>query len=120
MRSDARGRPIVPQRVPETRPTPLQGVFVYLSIVVLGCGVVAIMALEVGVPMSSLVVKVPVLVGGGLLLVVTADAVLRVWRSARAWSNVDRGRALSRLVWAAVLAGSFVGVAAILTVVLAA
>ena len=52
---DAHGRPLVPQRVPETRPTPLQDSFIRLSIVVLVCGVVAIMALELGTPMSSLV-----------------------------------------------------------------
>jgi hypothetical protein len=116
--TDARGRPIVPQRVPETRPTPLASAFIHLSIVVLVCGVVAIMALEVGTPMSSLVVKVPVLVGGAVLLALTGDAVVRVWRSCRAWLPVDRGRALFRLVWTAVLAGSLVVVAAIVVVVL--
>ena len=35
---DARGRPLVPQRVPEARPTPLQDAFIHLSIVVLVCG----------------------------------------------------------------------------------
>ncbi len=64
VRLDVRGRPIVPSRVPEPKPTPLQGVFIYLSIGVLFSGVIAIMALELGTPMSSLWVKVPVLVGG--------------------------------------------------------
>ena len=117
---DVRGRRLVPQRVPETRPTPLQGVFIYLSIIVLVCGVIAIMALELGTPISSPVVKLPVLVGGGLLLLVTADALVRVWRSAHAWLPVDRGRALFRFAWVAVLVGSLVAVAAVMAVTLGA
>jgi hypothetical protein len=117
---DAQGRRLVPQRVPETRPTPLQDKFIYLSIVVLVCGVIAIMALELGAPMSSLLVRVPVLAGGIMLLVVTADALLRVWRSVSAWWPVDRGRALFRVVWAAVLAGSLTVVAAIMLIVVMA
>ena len=54
---DVHGRPLVPQRVPELQPTPLQSSFIYLSIVVLICGVIAIGALELGTPMSSLWVK---------------------------------------------------------------
>ena len=91
VRLGADGRPLVPQRVPETRPTPLQDVFIYLSIVVLVCGVIAIMALELGTPMSSLWVKVPVAIGGAMLLLVTGDATVRIWRSAFAWMPVDRG-----------------------------
>jgi hypothetical protein len=117
---DVHGRPLVPQRVPELAPTPLQSSFIYLSIVVLVCGVIAIGALELGTPMSSLWVKVPVLVGGVLLLVVTADAVLRVYRSIGAWWDVDRGRALFRIVWLAVLAGSLVVVGTIMLIVLSA
>jgi hypothetical protein len=117
---DAQGRPLVPQRVPELRPTPLQGSFIYLSIVVLVCGVVAIMALELGTPMSSLLVKVPVLIGGSVLLAVTVDALVRVWRSVWAWRTVDAGRAAFRLVWAVVLAGSLLVVGAIMLVVLMA
>ena len=117
---DVHGRPLVPQRVPETAPTPLQDSFIYLSIVVLVCGVIAIMALELGTPMSSLLVKVPVLIGGAVLMVVTADALVRVWRSVAAWRPVDAGRARFRIVWAAVLAGSLVVVALIMLVVLAA
>ena len=103
---DVHGRPLVPQRVPELAPTPLQGSFIYLSIIVLVCGVIAIGALELGTPMSSLWVKLPVLLGGAVLLAVTADALVRVWRSVGAWWTVDRGRAYFRLVWVAVLAGS--------------
>jgi len=117
---DVRGRPLVPQRVPELQPTPLQNSFIYLSIVVLICGVIAIMALELGTPMSSLLVKIPVLVGGIVLLAVTADAFVRVWRSVAAWRPVDAGRARFRLVWAAVLAGSLVVIAAMVIVVLLA
>ncbi len=110
----------MPQRVPELKPTPLQGAFIYLSIVVLICGVVAIMALELGTPMSSPLVRIPVLVGGAVLLLVTADALVRVWRSVGAWRPVDAGRAAFRLVWVAVLAGTLIVVAAIMLVVLLA
>jgi hypothetical protein len=117
---DVHGRPLVPQRVPETAPTPLQSSFIYLSIAVLVCGVIAIAALELGTPMSSLWVKIPVLLGGAILLLVTTDALVRVWRSVGAWWDVDRGRAWFRVVWVAVLAGSLVVVAAIMLIVLTA
>ncbi len=117
---DVHGRPLVPQRVPEVAPTPLQSSFIYLSIIVLICGVIAIAALELGTPMSSLWVKIPVLIGGVVLLAVTTDALLRVWRSVGAWWNVDRGRAWFRVVWVAVLAGSLVVVGVIMYVVLIA
>lgn len=117
---DVHGQPLVPQRVPETRPTPLQGSFIYLSIVVLVCGVIAIMALELGTPMSSWIVKLPVLIGGSVLLAVTLDALVRVWRSVAAWRHVDAGRAAFRLVWVAVLAVSLLVVAAIMLVVVLA
>jgi hypothetical protein len=120
VRLDAQGRPLVPQRVPEVRPTPLSEWFIYLSIVVLVCGVVAIMALEVGTPMSAPIVKVPVLVGGVVLLAVNADALVRVARSARAWMPVHRGRAWFRVLWAAVLAGSLLVIAAIVVIVVTA
>ncbi len=115
---DVHGRPLVPQRVPELEPTPLQSSFIYLSIIVLICGVIAIGALELGTPMSSWWVKIPVLIGGILLLAVTADALMRVWRSVGAWWDVDRGRALFRVVWVIVLAGSMVVVGAIMLIVL--
>jgi hypothetical protein len=102
---DARGRRLVPSRVPETRPPLLGDWFIYLSIVVLVCGVVAITALELGASLQSPFVRLPVLLGGGLLLVLSLDALLRVWRSAWAWLPVDRGRGLFRFVWAAALAG---------------
>jgi hypothetical protein len=117
---DVHGRPLVPQRVPEVAPTPLQSSFIYLSIIVLICGVIAIGALELGTPLSSLWVKIPVLIGGITLLAVTADALVRVWRSVGAWWDVDRGRALFRLVWTAVLALSLLVVGAIIIIVLLA
>jgi hypothetical protein len=120
VRLDATGRPLVPQRVPEVRPTPLTGSFIYLSVIVLVCGVIAIMALELGTPMSSPVVKVPVLVGGVLQLAVNADALVRVIRSARAWAPIDRGRAWARVVWAAVLGLTLVLVGVIVVLVLSA
>ena len=62
----------------------------------------------------------PVLIGGIVLLAVTADALLRVWRSVGAWWPVDRGRAWFRLVWVAVLAASVVVEVAIIWIVLTA
>jgi hypothetical protein len=104
---DARGRPR-PQRVPETRPTLLGDWFIYLSIVVLVCGVIAISAIELGAQLTDPIVRLPVLVGSGVLVVVAIDALVRVWRSAWAWLPIDRDRGLFRFVWAAVIAGSIV------------
>ena len=98
--------------MPETRPTPLGDWFIYLSVVVLICGVIVVSALEFGARLSDLVVRVPLIVGGGLLVTVTVDALARVWRSAWAWLPVDRGRGLFRFVWTAVLAGVLVAAAA--------
>ena len=116
-RPPAEGRAAPPQRVPETRPTPLQDWFIYLSVVVLICGVIAISALELGARPSDWVVRLPVLVGGVLLLAVTTDALVRVWRSAWAWLPVDRGRGLFRFVWSAMLAGVLLATAAVLVLV---
>lgn len=104
MRLDSSGRPLVPGRVPETRPTPLQEAFIPLSLVALICGVVAITALNLGAALSDPLVRVPMLVAAVVLAVVTVDALVRVWRSVWAWLPVDRGRALFRLVWVAALA----------------
>jgi hypothetical protein len=114
------GRPQPPQRVPETRPTPLGDWFIYLSVVVLICGVIAISALEFGARLSDLVVRVPLFIGGALLFIVTADALVRVWRSAWAWLPVDRGRGLFRFVWTVVLAGVLVAAAAAVVLALLA
>lgn len=109
---DAKGRRLAPSRVPETHPTPLQDVFIYLSLVVLVCGVVAISALELGATLGDPLVRLPILVGGAILALVTSDALLRVWRSAFAWLPVDRARGLFRFLWAAVLAASLVALVA--------
>lgn len=104
-RVDAQGRPLVPSRVPEEHPPLLGDWFIYLSVVVLVSGVIAITALELGTPLTSGWVRVPALIVCGLLVVLSADAALRVWRSAWAWLPVDRGRGMFRFVWAAVLVG---------------
>ena len=96
---DVQGRPLTPSRVPETKPTPLQPWFIYLSIVGLICGTVAITALNLGATIGDPAVRLPVLLGGLMLVLVTADAALRIWRSAFAWLPVDRGRGLFRFVW---------------------
>lgn len=88
-----------PRSVPETKPTPLQRHYVYLSVVVLICGAIAITALELGVPLGSPLVKACVLVGAPLLVLATIDAAVRIWRSAWAWMPVDRARGLFRLAW---------------------
>ena len=85
--------------VPETRPTPLQPYYVYLSVVVLICGAVAITALEFGAPLGSPLVKLCALIGLPLLVVTTADATLRIWRSAWAWLPVNRSKGLFRFAW---------------------
>ena len=117
---DTKGRPLVPSRVPETRPTPLQDAFIYLSIGVLVSGVIAITALELGARLSDPVVRIPVLIGGVLLLVVTVDAMVRIWRSAWAWLPVDRSRGLFRFLWVGVLALSLAVLAGIVWLVLTA
>ena len=94
-----------PQRVPELRPPLLGDWFIYLSVVVLFCGVIAITALELGSPLGSPVVKWPAILGAAILVVVSADAAFRTWRSAWAWLSVDRGRGIQRFVWTAVLVG---------------
>ncbi len=70
-----------------------------LSVVALVCGVIAITAVEMGVPLGSPLVKLCVLIGAPPLLAATLDATLRIWRSAWAWMPVDRGRGLFRLAW---------------------
>ena len=96
---DIQGRPLTPSRVPETKPTPFQPWFIYFSLVGLICGTIAITALNLGATLSEPAVRLPVLLGGLMLVLVTADAALRIWRSAFAWLPVDRGRGLFRFVW---------------------
>ncbi len=89
-------------RVPETAPTPLQRHYINLSAVALVAGAIAITALNAGIPMTSPLVKLCVLIGAPILVVTTGDAALRTWRSAWAWMPVDRGRGLFRIAWTAV------------------
>lgn len=92
-----RGLPV--RSVPESKPTPLQKHFVLLSAPALILGVIAITALELGAGFDSPLVKLCVLLAAPLLLLTTADATLRIWRSAWAWMPVDRNRGLFRLAW---------------------
>ena len=91
-----------PRSVPEIAPTPLQPHYINLSVIVLICGAIAFTALELGVTLGSPLVKVCVAIAAPLLLMTTADAVLRIWRSAWAWMPVDRTKGLFRLAWVAV------------------
>jgi hypothetical protein len=99
-----------PRSVPEVAPTPLQRHYINLSVIVLICGAIAISALELGAGLGSPLVKLCVIIAAPLLIVTTADAVLRIWRSAWAWMPIDRGKGLFRLAWVAV---SLIGLAAL-------
>jgi hypothetical protein len=113
-------RGLPPRSVPELAPTPLQHHYVLLSVPVLIAGTIAISALELGVSPVSPLVKLCVLVGAPLLVLTTADAVVRIWRSAWAWMPVDRGKGLFRLAWVAVsIVGLVALVAAALLILLA-
>ncbi len=101
-------KPEPPQRLPESNPPVLGDWFIYLSVVVLICGVIAITALEFGSQPTSALVRIPAIVALGLLVPLSADAGLRSWRSAWAWLPVDKPRGLARFVWAAVLGVTFV------------
>ncbi|HTK46310.1 MAG TPA: hypothetical protein VL749_13270 [Patescibacteria group bacterium] len=116
----AMGEERMPDRIPETQPTPLQRHYINLSAIALVAGAVAITAIETGVPISSAIVKLCAIVGAPLFIVTTADAALRFYRSAMAWMPLDRGRGLFRLTWvAAALLGIGV-VAGFASVILAA
>ncbi|HEY7132505.1 MAG TPA: hypothetical protein VH440_09650 [Candidatus Limnocylindrales bacterium] len=99
-----------PRSVPETAPTPLQKHYVLLSVPVLILGAIAITALELGTPLSSPLIKLCVIVAAPLLVLTTADAIVRIWRSAWAWMRVDRTKGLFRLAWVVV---SVVGLSAL-------
>ena len=105
-------RGLPPRSVPEVAPTPLQKHYINLSVVVLVCGAVAITALNFGARLGEPLIKLCVLVAAPLLVITTADAIVRIWRSARAWMGIDRGKAWFRLAWVAV---SLVGLAALVT-----
>ena len=102
--------------VPEVAPTPLQPYYINLSVVVLICGAIAITALNLGAKIGDPLIKACVLVAAPLLVVTTADAIVRIWRSAWAWMPVDRGKGWFRLAWVAV---SLVGLAALVLASLA-
>lgn len=99
-----------PRSVPEVAPTPLQKHYVLLSVPVLILGAIAITALELGASLGSPLVKICVLIALPLLVITTADAVVRIWRAAWAWMPVDRTKGLFRLAWVAV---SLIGLAAL-------
>jgi hypothetical protein len=99
-----------PRSVPEVAPTPLQDRYINLSVIVLICGAIAITALELGAQLGSPLVKLCVAIAAPLLVVTTADAVLRIWRSAWAWMPVDRTKGMFRLAWVAV---SIIGLTAL-------
>ena len=105
-----------PRSVPEVAPTPLQRHYINLSVVVLICGAVAITALNLGARLGDPLIKVCVAIATPLLVVTTADAIVRIWRSAWAWMSVDRGRGLFRLAWVVV---SAVGLAALVAAAVA-
>jgi len=86
-----------PRSVPETKPTPLEKHYVLLSVPVLILGAIAITALELGAPLGSPLVKLCVAIAAPLLIFMTADATVRIWRAAWAWMPIDRGRGLFRL-----------------------
>lgn len=87
------------ERIPVTRPTPLQRHYINLSAIALVAGALGITALEVGTPMSSPIVKLCALIAAPIFVLTTADAALRFYRSAWAWMPIDRGRGLFRFTW---------------------
>jgi len=89
----------VPDRIPETKPTPLQRHYINLSAIALVVGALAITAIEAGTPISSPVVKLCTLIAVPIFIVTTADAALRFYRSAWAWMPLNVGRGLFRLTW---------------------
>jgi len=109
-----------PRHAPETRPTPLQPYYIHLSVIALVCGFVAITAFELGVPLGAAIVRVPTLIGGALLALTMADALLRIWRAAWAWMPLDRGRGLFRLVWVAAVVALYGVLVVVLWAVLTA
>ena len=93
-------RPI--DRIPETAPTPLQKHYINLSAIALVAGAVAITGLETGMPTSSPVIKLCALIAAPILVITTADAALKFYRSAWAWMPINPGRGLFRFAWVAV------------------
>jgi hypothetical protein len=113
-------RDLPPRSVPEVRPTPLQRHYINLSVIALVAGAVAITALNLGAALGGPLVKLCVLIGAPILVLTTADAGLRIWRSAWAWMPVDRGKGLFRLAWVAATAVLLALIVASAAVVVAA
>lgn len=88
-----------PDRIPESKPTPLQRHYINLSAIAAVAGAIAITAIETGTPLSSPLVKLCAIVGVPIFVLTTADAALRFYRSAMAWMPIHRGRGLFRLTW---------------------
>jgi hypothetical protein len=106
-----------PRSVPEVAPTPLQRHYINLSAIVLVCGAVAITALNLGARLGDPLIKLCVAVAAPLLVITTADAIVRIWRSAWAWMPVDAGKGWFRLAWVAV---SLIGLAALVAAAIVA
>jgi hypothetical protein len=96
--------------VPEVAPTPLQPHYINLSVIVLLCGAIAITALNLGARIGDPLIKLCVAVAAPLLVATTGDAIVRIWRSARAWMPVDPAKGWFRVAWVVV---SLVGLAAL-------
>jgi hypothetical protein len=106
-----------PRSVPEVAPTPLQAHYINLSAIVLVCGAVAITALNLGARLGDPLIKLCVLIATPLLVLTTADAIVRIWRSAWAWMPVDAGKGWFRLAWVAV---SVIGLAGLVVAAIVA
>jgi hypothetical protein len=106
-----------PRSVPEVAPTPLQRHYINLSAIVLVCGAVAITALNLGARPSDPLIKLCVAIAAPLLVITTADAIVRIWRSAWAWMPVDAGKGWFRLAWVAV---SVIGLAGLVVAAIVA
>jgi hypothetical protein len=66
--------------------------------------------LNLGARVGDPLIKLCVAIAAPLLVVTTADAIVRIWRSAWAWMPVDPGKGWFRLAWVVV---SLVGLAAL-------
>jgi hypothetical protein len=106
-----------PRSVPEVAPTPLQLHYINLSAIVLVCGAVAITGLNLGARLGDPLIKLCVAIAAPLLVITTADAIVRIWRSAWAWMPVDAGKGSFRLAWVAV---SVIGLAGLVVAAIVA
>jgi hypothetical protein len=88
-----------PDRIAETKPTPLQRYYINLSAIALVAGALGITAVEAGTPISSPIVKLCALVAAPIFVLTTADAALRFYRSAWAWMPINPARGMFRLTW---------------------